>query len=460
MKKSFIAMAAFFMLLTGCHKEENGNRDGEKVKLTASLSQGEATKVDVEPGDKGVDVYWTNGDNVSVFGMTQDIRSYLGKIATTLAERSKKATFEGEVTSSQDNAYYVFYPYNVSNEENSGTSISLNLETQNGKVDDFTWMSNYMYMFGKESGQMDNNNQVNFSMEHACALLQFNVKLKDAKEGIKLKSIAVSGDNIKSKKTLHVYDKTISDVDGSGNKITLLYPEGGSVLGTDAVMALMSAFPAGSGNVDVSVTVDNNGTEQTVAIPGVTVAFEAGKRYTKELELNLPEPEEIGVYVTGYENNVAKVWKNGQELYALTDGTQAWSVYVSGNDVYAAGDEVIDGIRVAKVWKNGQELYALTDGIRSAYAYSVYVSGSDVYAAGNNYKGTKTVAKVWKNGQELYDLTDGTQNAYAWSVYVSGSDVYAAGYDNVAKVWKNGQELYALTDGTQEAYAYSVFIQK
>lgn len=418
------------MLLTGCHKEENGNRDGEKVKLTASLSQGEATKVDVEPGDKGVDVYWTNGDNVSVFGMTQDIRSYLGKIATTLTERSKKATFEGEVTSSQDNAYYVFYPYNVSNEENSGTSISLNLETQNGKVDDFTWMSNYMYMFGKESGQMDNNNQVNFSMEHACALLQFNVKLKDAKEGIKLKSVTVSGDNIKSKKTLHVYDKTISDVDGSGNKITLLYPEGGSVLGTDAVMALMSAFPAGSGNVDVSVTVDNNGTEQTVAIPGATVAFEAGKRYTKELELNLPEPEEIGVYMAGYERNSSN--KN-----------------------------------VAIVWKNGVEEYILTDGKQNAQALSVSVSGSDVYAAGNELNSSyNDVAKVWKNGQEEYVLTDGTKTAYAYSVSVSGSDVYAAGYERnssnitVAKVWKNGVEEYVLTDGKKTAYAYSIFIQK
>ena len=57
------------------------------------------------------------------------------------------------------------------------------------------------------------------------------------------------------------------------------------------------------------------------------------------------------IYVAGYEYNnnsnsgrtVAKVWKNGTQLYALTNGTyeaQATSIVVSGNDVYVAGYEM------------------------------------------------------------------------------------------------------------------------
>ena len=148
---------------------------------------------------------------------------------------------------------------------------------------------------------------------------------------------------------------------------------------------------------------------------------------------NPPEPpelpKEIDIFVAGCDqsaaNFVAKVWKNGKDLYDLTDGSkqaEARSVFVVGGDVYSAGYEG----KVAKLWKN-KTVTNLTDGSKNAFARSVFVAGSNIYTAGYEIKGMKYVAKVWKNGSELFALTDGSKNADAYSVFVVGEDVYTAG---------------------------------
>src|SRR5690606_30472280 len=116
-------------------------------------------------------------------------------------------------------------------------------------------------------------------------------------------------------------------------------------------------------------------------------------------------------------------------------------------DVYAIVSEY-DSDRPYSLWKNGEVQYSLTD---NGEAFSVYVSGSDVYVAGYVDNGTKKVATLWKNGV-AQDLSDGTHSAIAYSVYVSGSDVYVAGYEYngtryVATLWKNGV-AQGLSDGT------------
>ena len=50
-------------------------------------------------------------------------------------------------------------------------------------------------------------------------------------------------------------------------------------------------------------------------------------------------------------------------------------------DIYVSGSERNGTKVVAKVWKNGKELYELTDGSKSAVANSVFVVGGDVYSA-------------------------------------------------------------------------------
>ncbi|MDR3286704.1 MAG: hypothetical protein LBT27_04615, partial [Prevotellaceae bacterium] len=173
------------------------------------------------------------------------------------------------------------------------------------------------------------------------------------------------------------------------------------------------------------------------------------------------------VYVAGYESNnsfitVAKLWKNGTAK-ALSDGSQnarAYSVYVSGNDVYVAGFD--DGKAV--LWKNNDAAIALTDGSHTAYAYSVFVSGNNVYVVGNEYDAGRDVAKLWKDKVEQ-TLAD-ADNTLARSVYVSGNDVvYVAGYKYDAAtttstpvLWRNGIAQTLDYDATQNVFATSVFV--
>ena len=204
------------------------------------------------------------------------------------------------------------------------------------------------------------------------------------------------------------------------------------------------------------------------------------------------------VYVAGVEidheqkKSFAVVWKNGK-AQNLGEG-EAYSVYVHGNDVYAAGWGLnAQGNQVAKLWKNGigKELtkgvdkgnpynyysvsffelrtslhyYERDDIDRAAwpcdYASSVFVSGTDVYVALN--EGAE--AKIWKN-EKVETLPNGNR---ATCVSVSGNDVYVAGSSEsgitIATVWKNGKVYQTLTDksnpdkwGRKDAIAKSIFV--
>jgi hypothetical protein len=189
-----------------------------------------------------------------------------------------------------------------------------------------------------------------------------------------------------------------------------------------------------------------------------------GTAYGNEVSLTTPTPD---VYVVGHEFNssgksVATIWKNGVAS-SLTSGAtdaNAYSIFVSGTDVYVAGRESNGSNMVAKVWKNGVGT-ALTSGPDDANAYSVFVAGTDVYVAGSQLSGPNYKATIWKNGVATY-LTSGANSAEAYSVFVSGTDVYAGGYERngapgIAKVWKNGV-VTNLTNGTFNAAVLSVFI--
>jgi phosphatidylserine/phosphatidylglycerophosphate/cardiolipin synthase-like enzyme len=92
-----------------------------------------------------------------------------------------------------------------------------------------------------------------------------------------------------------------------------------------------------------------------------------------------------------YENGVATLWKNGV-LQHLSDGEDAKSVFVSGQDVYVAGQEdsgnkwseTISGIEfkwsinIAILWKNGKP-QRLTNGKYDAHANAVSVKKAGFY---------------------------------------------------------------------------------
>lgn len=185
------------------------------------------------------------------------------------------------------------------------------------------------------------------------------------------------------------------------------------------------------------------------------------------------------VYVAGQQllpqaSWMAVYWKNGT-LIPLTDGTQsanAQSIFVSGGDVYVAGWEnktIPTGPNTSyngtfsKYWKNGTPV-DLSDGMYGGAAYSVFVSGSDVYGAGNSCDALQgeCIASLWKNG--IRTELSSPSNSNASSIVVSGSDVYACGTlhnpdanSDAAVYWKNGVAV-PLTDGTTQASANQIAV--
>lgn len=173
-----------------------------------------------------------------------------------------------------------------------------------------------------------------------------------------------------------------------------------------------------------------------------------------------PKPSGYDIYTAGYttpaSKAVATVWKNGQLLYTLTDGTNdawAYAVCVSDGTVYAAGYERQGDRIVAKVWENGTLKYTPGAPGADSYAYSVFAANGSLYTAGSEESGGALTAKIWKDGDALYAYSVSPAVSQARSVCVSGGDVYAAGSlqsgltKPLAVVWKNDKAHYTLSDG-------------
>lgn len=177
-----------------------------------------------------------------------------------------------------------------------------------------------------------------------------------------------------------------------------------------------------------------------------------------------PKPSGYDIYTAGYttpaSKAVATVWKNGQLLYTLTDGTNdawAYAVCVSDGTVYAAGYERQSDRIVAKVWENGTLKYTPGAPGADSYAYSVFAANGSLYTAGSEESGGALTAKIWKDGDALYAYSVSPAVSQARSVCVSGGDVYAAGHSGgAAAVWKDKELLYTLTDGSSYAEATAV----
>ena len=168
------------------------------------------------------------------------------------------------------------------------------------------------------------------------------------------------------------------------------------------------------------------------------------------------------VYVAGYEDGKAKLWKNGVSQ-TLPNNNNANnyinSLFVKDNDVYVVGSQVINNEDKAMLWKsiNGADFQSdviINESLKST-ANSVYVSDAGVvYIAVTTFGAENSGAVLWVDG-ELTFLGDFNSYNNANSVYVSGNDVYVAGKkDSKATLWKNGVAQQLSENGT----AYSVFI--
>jgi len=162
------------------------------------------------------------------------------------------------------------------------------------------------------------------------------------------------------------------------------------------------------------------------------------------------------------------------------------SVIVYKGDVYALGCTYIQysGLRiddnVAKVWKNGEELYTIFDysaqdasgGLEPYWVTSMAIYNGDIYVTGYYYDANdNTYTSLWKNGEPV-DKSE--EYKYALSVYVENGNVYVAGnadyYDangaylyQGSTLWTNGNkrllDVYWYIDGDfwYESDAFSVY---
>lgn len=162
----------------------------------------------------------------------------------------------------------------------------------------------------------------------------------------------------------------------------------------------------------------------------------------------------------------ARLWKNGEKFSVgnnPSEISEAHSVFVQGDVIYVGGYTrfsyseagTVWYDNAATVWVNDAPLY-LSPYAHDAQVLSVFVAGDDVYAAGyednKNNPSEATYAMLWKNGAPQRLTYDGF-SAQAHSVFVDGDDVYVAGVKHLffdqgislAMLWKNGvpQPLHA-----------------
>lgn len=244
-----------------------------------------------------------------------------------------------------------------------------------------------------------------------------------------------------------------------------------AVSGSDVYVAGVEgvSFPVDPNKMERAVTYWKNGV--AVVLKGGTRSANADAIFVSGSDVYVAgcDDRTLSPSAPWSQGAVATLWKNGVAMTLPDDGkgSMATSIFVVGSDVYAAGYVLetketgpVSNLlyTVAVYWKNGVRV-ALTDGVRSSDATSIFVSGNDVYVAGNLYAygvtpPTNNQAMYWKNGNPVMLVTVG--GSVGQSIYVSGADVYVAGRDAsipsvLATYWKNGIPVRLTESGAASA---------
>lgn len=187
------------------------------------------------------------------------------------------------------------------------------------------------------------------------------------------------------------------------------------------------------------------------------------------------------VYVAGEMDNVPCIWKNGVpnilEFPAWEIGC-AYSLFVSKNDVYAAGCILypMRSFGVPMYWKNGARVdLPLMPRDMGGVANGIWVEAGDIYVSGFravSYYTTTTVMVLampcyWKNGG-LVSLSVASMDVggHAESIFISGNDVYLAGrvvdesgdFDRPC-YWRNGLRVdLGIPGACRSGSANSLFV--
>jgi hypothetical protein len=166
---------------------------------------------------------------------------------------------------------------------------------------------------------------------------------------------------------------------------------------------------------------------------------------------------DANVFVAGVYDNKAAIWKNGVRTMLFATESIAKAIFVSGQDVYVAGQTLESnnrgkGINAApyegKIWKNNTVLYSYVGDY--CYLNDIEVVGNDVYSVGL-FKGlgeTNPTLTLFKNSV-MYALEPAASySADVKALKVINGIVFCVGYTDesgtkVATIWK-----YNISTGT------------
>ena len=159
------------------------------------------------------------------------------------------------------------------------------------------------------------------------------------------------------------------------------------------------------------------------------------------------------VYSTGWEFDdvkniyLFKVWKNDAAIYT-TEDAWAYGIYISEGVVYATGAQHNGSEYVATLWTNG----VATELAGGSEGYSVFVSGSDVYVAGIGGND----ALLWVNGTATTLATDGGSAAYSVFVVKEKYTVSFAGetIDIKPQIIEHGNKVTRPPDPERTGYKF------
>ncbi|MDR1340399.1 MAG: BACON domain-containing protein [Prevotellaceae bacterium] len=248
---------------------------------------------------------------------------------------------------------------------------------------------------------------------------------------------AVTGDDVHF--AVKVLDKDGYYVkNGEATKLPLygsreVYPDGMCVKGTDVYIG---------GHAEYSDTPWNRGMYWKNNVPHM---MNSGRVSADDLasgsKIAVADNDDVyllgSIYTSRSQLLKRGYWKNGEftDLFGGFSSIRLNDICISGQDVYIVGTVNANDESRAAYWKNG-ELLILTDS-RSG-AYSIAVSGNDVYISGFDSGGSG----YWKNGE--FTRFSGTKGI-AQSISVVDNDVYVMVtdyyYQSTAGIFKNGVRI-------------------
>jgi len=174
--------------------------------------------------------------------------------------------------------------------------------------------------------------------------------------------------------SLNDYNHDIATVWKNGNRLFTFgdnVTSGGAGSSSYAVKVLGSTvYASHRGNLDTADIYKYTGSilrPCSYYIYSQDSYFSMGNSF--DVEANAPND----IYWFGGNSDIARIFKGNTEIYTFNDKAVTDLAVKNGN-VYLSGCELETGVLKAKVWKNGEELYTLTDGTFDARAMSIFLA--------------------------------------------------------------------------------------